>query len=248
VLAGLELSDRTVWFLTGGTGFGKQYMWACCSRDGALSDLTRLANQKAGTYFVHFGLDTAGRLWLAWLDVGASTGRPVKLVELDPATLAPRTAAALTVPGIRTATAYDLTCAAVCRVVASRVEGDIVSWAPGERSPTRAVPGTRTRPANLLGASYRSGGLTVGYAVSLPWNPRKGGLIAIRVARGDGRGAHARRVGAADIPSTLNPRDPDHFALNQANYGTFTPDGLVFFATYFGQGTRVLAGLVPVAR
>ena len=42
--------------------------------------------------------------------------------------------------------------------------------------------------------------------------------------------------------------DADHIAMNQANYGAFTPDGLAFLGTYLGAGTRFVAGLVPVAR
>jgi hypothetical protein len=193
--------------------------------------------------FWQLGLDAGGRLWVAWLQYGAAVLGSVRIVELDPTTLAPRTAVALAVPNSRTSTGFELTCAAVCRVVMSRLGGDIVSWSPGERSLSRLASGTRTNPANLLAASSRYGGLTVAYSRSHSISPLKSPVIAIRVVRGDSRGAHPRRVGSAAIPTVINRTD----FFNQANHGTFTADGLVFFAIYYGSGTRVLAGLVPVA-
>jgi hypothetical protein len=242
LLAGIHVGDRTVWVLDGGAGF-KRYMWACCTSAGGLADLTPLVHQGPGIYSVRLGVDAGGRLWLAWLEIGSSAVRPVRLVELDPTTLAPRTPHASTVPGVRTASRFSLICAAVCRVVVGRLV-DIVSWSPGERSPTRLVSGTRAQPRNLIVASYPSAGVTVAYSSALPYNRKRGQVTAIKVVRGDGRGAHMRRLGSADIPTVINPTG----LYNQANFGTFTADGLVFFATYYGGGTRVLAGLVPVAR
>lgn len=242
LLAGIRLGERTVWVLDGGASF-KRYMWACCTSAGALADLTPLVHQGPGIQSVQLGVDAGGRLWLAWLEIGSTAVRPVRVVELDPTALAPRTAKALTVPGVRTATRFSLICAAVCRVVVGRVV-DIVSWLPGERSPTRIVSGTRTQPRSLIVASYRSGGVTVAYSSALPYERRRGQVTAINVVRGDGRGAHMRSAGSADIPTVLNPTG----LYNLANYGTFTADGLVFFATYYGDESRVLGGLVPVAR
>jgi hypothetical protein len=248
VKGGVQVGDRTVWLLTGGTGFGKQYMWACCSTAGGLTDLTRFIDQGRGMLFWQLGLDAGGRLWLAWLEHGHAVLGRVRMIELDSATLDPHTPTTFAVPGSATSTGFELICAAVCRVVMSRLGGDIVTWSPGERSPTRLASGTRNNPANLLAASYRSGGVTVAYSFTRSVSPLKSSVIAIRVVRGDSRGAHPRRVGSVDVPSVLNPMDPDHVVMNLGNDGTFTTDGLVFFATYEGEGTRVLAGLVRVPR
>jgi hypothetical protein len=246
---GVQAGDRTVWLLSGGTGFGKSYMWVCCSTSGGLSSLTPFIDQKRGMLFSQLGLDAAGRLWLTWLDHGRAVLGAVRMLELDPATLLPRTNAALGVPGSDTSTELKLICAAECRVVMSRLRGDIVSWSPGERAPTRLASGTRTNPSNLLAASYRSGDVTVAYSRTRSISPVKSPVIAIRVVRGDRRGAHARTVGSVDLPSVINPKDYDNYFMDQANYGTFTPDGLAFFGAYDGnRGTRVIGGLVAVAR
>jgi hypothetical protein len=248
VAGGVQLGARMVWLLTGGTGFGKSYMWACCTTTGGLGDLTRFIDQKRGMLFSQFGVDASGRLWLVWLDHGHAVLGAVRMLELDPATLVPRTTAPLAIPGSATSTGVKLICAAVCRVVMSRLRGDIVSWSPGERSPTRLAAGTRINPANLLAAAYRSGGVTVAYSRTRSISPQRNPVIAIRVARGDSRGAQARTVGSVGLPSVINPLDYDNTFMNQANYGMFTADGLVFFAAYDGdRGTRVLGGLVRVA-
>jgi hypothetical protein len=249
VADGIQVGDRMVWLLGGGTGFGKSYMWACCSSSGGLSNLTRFIDQRRGMLFAQLGLDAAGRLWLTWLDHGRAVLGAVRMLELDPEILLPRTTAALGVPGSDTSTGVKLICAAECRVVMSRLRGDIVSWSPGERTPTRLVSGTRTNPSNLLAASYRSGSVTVASSRTRSISPLMSPLLAIRVVRGDGRGAHARQVGSVDLPTVINPRDYDNTFMNQANYGTFTSDGLVFFAAYDGdKGTRVLGGVIAVAR
>jgi hypothetical protein len=249
VADGVQVGDRMVWLLGGGTGFGKSYMWACCSSTGGLSNLTRFVDQKRGMLFAQLGLDAAGRLWLTWLDHGRAVLGAVRMLELDPATLLPRTTAALGVPGSDTSTGLKLICAAECRVVMSRLRGDIVSWSPGEHAPARLASGTRTDPSNLLDASYRSGGVAVAYSRTRSIGALRNSVIAIRVARGDAHGAHARTVGSVDLPSVINPRDYDNTFMNQANYGTFTSDGLVFFAAYDGdRGTRVLGGVIAVAK
>ena len=184
--AALRVGGRTVWALPGGSRTGS-VLWVCCTADGSGQNLTRFVDrQSTPARPVHLGLDARGRLWLAGHD---ATG--VKIVELDPASLVPRTATPIRAPG-RGVERFHMVCAATCRLVIEAYRVGILSWAPGERSPTTIARGRNvfgeTRSPRLLAAAYRSGKLAVAY---IPEDAPYG----VRVVRGDARGARARRIG-----------------------------------------------------
>ncbi len=254
---GIRVADRTVWILSGAGTDKKGYLLACCSEGGAAGDV--ITRGSALLLFLQIGLDTRGRIWLAWLDTAgyaAARGVP-RLVELDPSTLALRTE--LAVPGL-IADRIELACAATCRVVAQSAAGDIVSWAPGERSPTRIAshynwPKGAAQPypypAFLLAASYRSGRLVVAYQQR---SRGRAGRDEIRVVRGDARGARSRVVGATiAIPNGWPPGKlyPPVSSLWPV-YASFVPRGLVAIGTFqytqAGAPSPVIGAFVPLAR
>jgi hypothetical protein len=55
----------------------------------------------------------------------------VRMVELDPDTLAPRTSRAFAAPAPDSWIQPDLVCADACRIVVSDLGGDIFTWAGG---------------------------------------------------------------------------------------------------------------------
>jgi hypothetical protein len=184
--AALRVGGRTVWALPGGSRTGS-VLWVCCAADGSGQNLTRFVDrQSSPARPVYLGLDGRGRLWLAWHDASG-----VKIVELDPASLVPRTATPIRAPG-RSVERFHMACAATCRLVIEAYRVGILSWAPGERSPTMVARGRtvfgETRAPRLLAAAYRSGKLAVAY---IPEDAPSG----VRVVRGDARGARSRRVG-----------------------------------------------------
>ncbi len=184
--AALSVGGRAVWALPGGSRTGS-VLWVCCAADGSGQNLTRFVNrQSTPARPVYLGLDGRGRLWLAWHDASG-----VKIVELDPASLVPRTATPIRAPG-RGVERFYMTCAATCRLVIEAPMVGIHSWAPGERSPTMIARAVNvfgeTRAPWLLAAAYRSGKLAVAY---IPYDAPLG----VRVVRGDARGARSRRVG-----------------------------------------------------
>lgn len=250
---GIQIGDRMVWLLGGAKlndsgNLVKSYLWACCTSRGELSDLTRYIKQGRPTIFEQLGLDSKKRLWVAWLQRSRSAVvGSVKLLELDPETLAPRMPTAATLPGGTTATGFELSCAAFCRVVMSDLlSGDLLASSPGQRSPTRMASGTRESPANLLATSDRSGRLTAAYIASRSPDPAKAQVHEIEVVSGDTRGSHPRRLAVVDLPDAIGPSDD----LYQTAYATFVPGGLVYFAFYYPgrTKTRVLAGFLPLAR
>ena len=184
--AALRVGGRTIWALPGGSRTGS-VLWVCCAADGSGQNLTRFVNrQSSAARPVHLGLDGRGRLWLAWHDASG-----VKIVELDPASLVPRTATAIRAPG-RVVERFHMVCAATCRLVIESFRVGILSWAPGESSTTMIAKARNvfgdSRAPRLLAAAYRSGKLAVAY---IPEDAPYG----VRVVRGDARGAQARRVG-----------------------------------------------------
>ena len=254
IVDGVRAGDRTVWALGGGGTDKKSYLLACCSESGAASDVIKRTS--AVLLFLQLGVDARGRVWLAWLDTAgyaAARGVP-RLVELDPSTLALR--AELAVPGL-IADRLELACAASCRVVAQSAAGDIVSWAPGERSPTRVAshynwPKGAAQPypypAFLLAASYRSGRLVVAYRQR---SRGRAGRDEIRVVRGDTRGARSRVVGATiAIPYGWPPGKLTPSVSDPVIDASFVPQGLVAIGRF--QFTRsyspVMGAFVPLVR
>ena len=225
--AALGVGGRTVWALPGGSRTGS-VLWVCCAADGSGQNLTRFVDrQSSPARPVHLGLDGRGRLWLAWHDASG-----VKIVELDPASLVPRTTTPIRAPG-RGVERFHMACAATCRLVIESLGGvvGILSWAPGERSPTMIARGRtvfgETRAPRLLAAAYRSGKLAVAY---IPENAPYG----VRVVRGDARGARSRRVGR--LRKSLE---------GVMTHAAFGPAGLVAVTpVYAGDLSAVRIGLI----
>jgi hypothetical protein len=243
-----------VWILGGakstGIGGGKSYLWACCSATGELSNLTRFIKQNRHNLFWQLELDSHKRLWLAWLQPSrTAVVGPVKLVELDPETLAPRTPAPITLPGGTTATGFALSCGAVCRVVLTDLfSGDLLVSSPGQRSPVKIASGTRESPATLLAASDCSGHLVAASIARTNVDfgkPSARQVWRIEVVRADVPGSRTPTVASVDLPDGLNQLDPDRYSLYQFATGTFVPGGLVYFAVYYGYRTPMLAGFLP---
>lgn len=254
VTGALDVGDRIVWILSGAKmsesgGVRRSYLWACCTSAGELTELTRYVKQGRPSLFMQLGVDGKKRPWLAWLESsGGAVLGPVKLLELDPKTLVPRTSSAVVPPGGSTAIDFRLACASACRVVLSDLfSGDVRSAAPGERSPPKMASGTREAPADLLDATARAGHVTSGSITLRQRSPTKAAPFVVEVFRGDSRGSHARLAGSVDLPSTINPLDFDHYATYQFSEGIFVPAGLVYFAMYNPRDTktRVLAGMIP---
>jgi hypothetical protein len=238
---GVRVGDRIVWAVgaseTTGIGGGNDWRMVCCSVSGRAVDLTRLTGH--AVLFPRIGRDAHGRLWLSWLDhrdyPHAVRGVP-RILELDPSTLAPRSKV-LRIPGV-VADRMELACAASCRLVAQSATGDVVSWAPGEHSPTR-VAGHWERgklgdfPMWLLAATYRSGRLVVAYH-----GVRGKSLYdvmapdTIRVVRGDARGANARIVGSVAVANNWPPQKVSSRITGAVVYGTFAPSDLVAVETF----------------
>jgi hypothetical protein len=248
----VRVGDRFVSILTGAKSLGisraRSYLWACCSATGELSDLTRLIPQRPALMFWQVGLDAKGRIWVAWLErKGSAVLGSVKIVELNPATLAPRTPSALTFPDRGRSTSFRLACAALCRVVASQLDGSVLAWSPGDGSPARLASGTRETPATLLAAADCSGRLAAASIARRDVDfgkPSAREVWRIEVVRGDARGSHARSVASVDLPDGLNQTDPDRYSLYQFANATFVPGGLVYFAVYYGYKTPLLAGFL----
>lgn len=262
VVETIDVGGRTVWLLVGGelndTGnaIKRIFMWICCSETDELVDLTPLVRNTKNFHSHRLGLDTKGRLWLAW-------SNPVHMVRLDPNTLAPRSGLFAVQ---QTPDKFAFACAAACRVVGS--DGDsIYTWSAGERGWTRILRSSKTTRVptvkgwrtisdpqswpNLLAASYRAGQLQVAYyPYAATYGPDgKTGVQTITVVRGDARGSRARSVGTLVLPSAFNQQDSDRAVLFNGAHATFVPGGLVALGTYvmFGR-SRVIAAFVPLGR
>jgi hypothetical protein len=249
VVDGIQVGDRVVWILAGG-GSSAFYLWACCTRAGELSPLTRLIDPKRDMASLQLGLDSRGRLWLAWLDMlRRKSWGGARMVELDPDTLSPRTAKPLVSPGSDTwVQPLRLVCGSLCRATAVSLRGGINTWAPGERATTLMPLGTRSQPAGLLDMSFSSGKLVVGSVKTLTYRRPPWSAEEISIVRGDARGAHARKVtSTAPVPFKPSSR----YMWQPPMYGAFVPGALVFFKLYYnfrGGDSRVLVGSLPVGR
>lgn len=264
--AGVPIGTRTVWALEGdpdcqSIGGCPVFFLACCSESGTAVDLTRFMGDRRGFFFLPplIGRDERGRVWLAWLDrqdsPGAIRGVP-RMLELDRATLAPRSQA-VAMPGV-VADRIELACSASCRLVAQTAAGDIVSWAPGERSPAPVAShwergSLGDLPALLVAAAYRSGRLVVAYhgvhgkSVYDFKSPDE-----LRIVRGDARGTRARVVASLAYPSGWPPGKLDPPYRGGYVHGLFVPGGLVTLG-YFGDSrsytpSPVIGAFVPVGR
>jgi hypothetical protein len=266
----VRLGDRLVWSLgageVNGIGGGKAYQLVCCNTSGAAVDLTApTGGQRAALLFVQIAVDAHGRIWLAWLDhrnyPHAVRGVP-RILELDPSSLVPRSKP-LAAPGL-IADGIKLACADSCRVVAQTEFGDIVSWAPAERSTTPVASGWRPAslrklgkkgvvPVTLLAAAYRSGRLVVAYRgqEGKTQYVDTSVLDEIRVARGDARGARSRVVDAILVAKSWPPSRVGSPPSGPVIHATFTPRGLLVtewfaFTSSASSGSPVIAAFMPL--
>ena len=261
---GIRVGGRLVWVLDGtpechSINGCDRFFLACCSQAGAAVDLTRFIDRRHGVLFFHIGRDARGRIWLAWLDnrdyPHAARG-VARILELEPSTLAPGSNA-VPIPGV-VADRIELACAASCRLVAQTEIGDIVSWGPGEGSPTRVASHWECGkgyplPRWLLAASYR-----LGHLVVASWGSRGKTKYCdatvrddIEVVSGDARGARARVVGAIPVATAWPPQNVSGTPSGPLISGTFAPTGLVAFETFqytSGAFSPLVGALVPFGR
>lgn len=253
LLDGVRVGERIVWALDGTRGCNgcQGYFLVCCSESGAAVDLSQFIDRHLGVLFLHVGRDTQGRIWLAWLDrrnhSGAILGA-ARILELDASTLAPRSRA-VAIPRV-VASRVELACDAACRLVAQTAGGQIVSWAPGERSATRVASAYRFKvgsaPAWLLAATYGSGRLVVAYQGAKGKTRYADATVRdkVRIVRGDARGARAREIAAIPV---ANGRAG---SSGPGVHATFVPGGLVAVETFEytpGYGPSPLIGaFVPL--
>lgn len=262
-VAAARIGERIVWVLMGGRPVGeglnfRPTLQVCCDETGVprnLSDLATLRMQSPPRAH-SLGLDAKGRMWLAWVD-GRRGRAEVRMVELDPSTLAPRTRRALIAPIQRVAyphtrtQALPLVCAATCRVVVSSSHDlptgggvtRIATWAPGERAATivdlpRAAAGDHD-DALLVAAAVRGGKLAIAYRQDVS-EPR---ARLLRVVIGDAQGRSTKLVGSVSLPEKSRGQPIWLFSA-----GAFSPTGFVFGQSYSNYGRRghVLATVIPL--
>ena len=252
-VAAVRLGSRLVWALAGGVPIGdgmnfKTTLATCCDDTGAAVDLTSLITSRPAPRDHALGVDSQGRIWLAWIDHFGAHGE-ARIVQLDPTTLARQTSKALVAP-VSGPLGLKLACAATCRLVllagerrsAGGYRQYLASWAPGERSPTRInlepdPEGWHEHPW-LLAADYRSGRLAVAYTQG---SSDRGPTLKVVV--GDARGNRARPAGTVKLPGRFSG-----LAMWSFSDGAFTPAGFVFAQEYSNAGSRVVvaATVVPL--
>ncbi|MDX6618201.1 MAG: hypothetical protein QOK36_587 [Gaiellales bacterium] len=118
-------------------------------------------------YQPRLAYDSAGHLWVAWYS-NAAGGTGIFMQQLDPATaaaLGPPAKAPASESSNNNSFGTSLVCAATCRVVygdspAAGPTDTIVSWSPGEASPTTIanLAGTGEGAGRVLTAAYRGDG------------------------------------------------------------------------------------------
>jgi hypothetical protein len=162
-----------------------------------------LPNLPAPAYVPSVGRDAMGRYWLAWYVLGSTAQtKGLYLVQIDPQTLQPvsapqRAPSSGTLDNLSSRLA--VACAAACRIV-YLAPGAVVSWAFGERIPTRvaAIPrGHRLRPD--LAAAYTARG-----RLWVAWFDRTASRYSATLGNGAGAGGRIVSLGhpAGTVQST----------------------------------------------
>jgi hypothetical protein len=155
------------WIGTSGTAGIELFNGAVAHAPGAFDQ--NLQPQLGGCcgYQPKLALDSAGRLWIAWYS-NATNATGMYVQQLDPATAAPLGPPALA-PGSESVNNNSfgsaLSCAATCRLVygnspAAGATDAVVSWWPGEASPTTIanLAGTGQGAGRVVTAAYRADG------------------------------------------------------------------------------------------
>jgi hypothetical protein len=229
----VQLPDRAV-RLVGITNPRHEFapdVGACCSTDGKVADYASLVSRGSTTFL---GADRRGRLWLGWS--GANFSREgVRIVELDPGSLKPRGAVAA-VPGVERARIDAVVCGDSCRLLIDAMPTGargfpLLSWAPGERSPTelRLRSGSPSSPIALIAARDDANGLLIAYCYG-------GGdyaPITIGLARGDSRGGGLKVIASIQAPNALG-RGRNSVSAVGLPVGGLGADGLEAGLHYFG--------------
>jgi hypothetical protein len=163
------------------------------------------ASPPGGLVGQRLGVDTAGRVWLSWYVIAnsqANTGW--YMIQIDPTTGA-AIGAAMHAPqssAVFDDNRFGFACAATCRLVYARTAadltsttGDVVSWAPGESSPT-LVTHLGTSISAIVAAAYTTtGNLWVAWYT-------KAGKGSYQAKLGDARGAGGVVEDLATPPAT----------------------------------------------
>jgi hypothetical protein len=211
---------------------------ACCDVNGQPASYASVVGARV---LAQLGLDRHGRLWLAWTPGRQGPKQQARIVELDPQTLKPRGEVGM-VPGFRGfVTIRALVCTDICRLV---VEGyaatrpvvpglTAVSWARGERSPTKIRFPVENQASNggLIAARDDAGRLAVAY-----WGDSSETQFTVGLARGDARGANLRAVSAIQEPTRLGSFSNGVQLNSSVNYGALARDGYAAAAVYTGGG------------
>jgi hypothetical protein len=197
----------------------------CCDANGQAVNYAGLAG---GNGALRLGLDSTGRLWLAW----QRNTRPrfdTRIVQLDPATLRPLGMPAA-IPGLPGGKIEAMTCTDTCRLLRWGLDGrklSVVLWGPGDPSPRRIrppFPPTCDVCEAVLGARHVDGHLVVA------WRGTAGtaGSYRVALARGDALGRNMRVVDSLRVPSTIGRTG---FVTGDPT-GTLTSEGLAVVANY----------------
>lgn len=221
-------------------------MGICCDTNADVRDYSSLIppSQSATTLL---GLDRHGRLWLAWAPYRQSLTQQAQLVQLDPATLAPR-GKFVTVPGALGFTQMlDFACADVCHLVmyavlrAKRTSGTF-SWAAGETSATLIAGPDKGAAAIAVRASARHLDLAYG-------GHDQKGVLTVALVRASPRGTNPKPAGDLVVPPGIGSASRG-VQLTIGPVGTFGTEGFLAVTVYepfSGSGkAQVRVALLPL--
>ncbi|HXY16970.1 MAG TPA: hypothetical protein VEH79_02230 [Gaiellaceae bacterium] len=141
----VTVGGRTIWAVAG-TGM----LAACCTAAGQPVDLSSITSSrlKLNQTSVRLGLDSKGRVWLAWSELLQGPFVTVHLAELDPATLTARSSKSYgpvangAGGGSQVEDDFTMACGDSCRLLFGTLAG-IQSWG-GDGPPTKLVGGIRS--------------------------------------------------------------------------------------------------------
>jgi hypothetical protein len=163
-------------------------------------------------YIPSIGRDATGRYWLAWYVLGRTAQtRGLYLVQIDPKTLQPASApqrAPLSSALENLSSRIALACAAVCRVV-YLAPANVVSWAWGERRPSR-VFARRHTPRPELAAAYTARG-----RLWVVWFDRNDSRYGATLGNAAGAGGPVLSLGHPGGTAPMSPGAPAGLAAGE---------------------------------